>query len=102
MAVEATKENPDGGFDSNEILGLLEVRGSCNAHLSDPRDGRPCGFHNRKARLKGTEPVYGSYLTLAYLGHDPAVVLWDHDGLPALEAYILSSMGYLNPFTTLL
>ncbi len=101
MAIEATKDEPEGGFDRREILGLLEVRGSRNAHLADPIEGRG-GFQNRNTPLEGSEPVYGNYLTLRYLGHDPAVVLTDHDDLPSLEAEICSGSGYLNPFSTLM
>ena len=102
MVVEATKDDPDSRFYWRNFLELLEVRGSRNEHLSDPRYGPLHGFRKRKSPLKGSEPVYGSYLTLDYIGHDPAMVLVDFDDLPSLEEHICSGAGYLNHFTTLM
>ena len=102
QAVEFTADDPDGGLDLEEILRLLDTKGTENEHLANPlnRDPDVYYFRPRGKALTGAESVHGDFLILNYCGHDPAMILSDYLSISDLEAAILGGGGILNMFTT--
>jgi hypothetical protein len=102
-AVAETRDDPEGSdLTVPKILRLLDVRtGSLNAHLANPLNHPQRGsIKPRETALSGAEVVYAPLLTLTYCAHDPFVLLDEHDSIQALEEYLASESGLVNPFIT--
>lgn len=101
-AVAATQDDPEGSaLTVNEILRLLDVKGTRNPHLENPLNHPLQGYiRARRARLRGDELVYGEFLSLTYCAHDPFVRLTDHDDLESLALFLASGSGIVNFFIT--
>lgn len=102
QAVAFTAADPDGGFELEEILRLLDTKGTENEHLANPlnRDPNVYYFRPREKALTGAESLHGNYLILNYCGHDSSMILSDYHNISELEATILGGSGILNIFTT--
>jgi hypothetical protein len=97
IAEQAVAFAPDGmvgGFELQEILELLNAKGSQNQHLANPSNTP------RHAPLTGDEPVYGDFLLLDYCAHCPSVTLHDYSSLEDLEDDITGGGGITNHFTS--
>jgi len=102
-AVAADKDDPEGGdLTVPKVLRLLDVRkGSLNAHRENPLNHPQRGaIRPRETALSGAEPVYAPLLTLTYCAHDPSFLLDEHADIQALEEYLASQSGLVNPFIT--
>jgi hypothetical protein len=101
-AVAACRDDPEGNdLEVAKVLALLDVSGSQNLHLANPLNHPRQGYWRpRQVALSGKEPVHGSYLALCYCAHDPFVVLHDYTDIVALEKFLASNSGPVNPFIT--
>src|SRR5262245_60608885 len=71
------------------VASLLWCRDPLNAHFFYPPDelsGKPCG---RDVPLSLDERVYGDHLLLTFHGHDPMLILSEHDSLDEMRSEIL-------------
>jgi len=94
QAVAFTPNGIVGGFDLEEILELLDAKGSKNQHLANPNNTP------RDVALTGDETVHGDYLLLDYCAHYPSVALHDFSSIENLEYTIMGESGITNHFTT--
>jgi len=101
-AVAATQDDPEGSaLTVDEILRLLDVKGTRNPHLENPLNHPQRGYlRARQAPLRGDESVHGEFLSLTYCAHDPFVRLTDHDDLESLALFLASDSGLVNFFIT--
>ena len=102
QAMAYTADDPDGGLEREEILKLLDTKGTENEHLANPLNRDPEVFYERprETAFTGDEAVHGDYLLLDFCGHNPSMVLFDFPSLQDLEAAILGGGGITNIFTT--
>jgi hypothetical protein len=101
-AVEATQDDPEGSaLTVNEILHLLDIRGTRNPHLENPLNHPQQGYiRPRQAPLTGDEPVFGEFLSLTYCGHDPFFRIEDHENRESLELHLACGSGVVNFYIT--
>ncbi len=102
QAVAYTADDPDIRLEREEILKLLDTKGTENEHLANPLNRDPEVFHERprETAFTGDEAVRGDYLLLDFCGHNPSMRLFDFPNLQDLEAAILGGGGITNIFTT--
>src|SRR5947207_794298 len=80
-----------GALWTEAVTLMLDARGPQNAHLAfpvDPTTGKP-RHYERDTPLSLDERVYGDHLLLTYFGHDPSLILSEHESLDALQSEIL-------------
>lgn len=102
QALVVAQDDPEGPATNYvELCRLLDVSGSQNRHLENPRNrGRVGHIYARDQPLSGDEYVFGDLLLLVYCAHDPFARLLDFDDQSALERHLMSDSGPLNPFIT--
>ena len=80
---------------------MLDGQGPLNSHLAfpvDPATGER-NHYDRDVPLSLDERVYGDYLLLTYCGHEPCLILTEHNSLDELRSEILGPAGSLNSWT---